>query len=500
MKKYILTILSILTLNSCDLDLQPESSLTYNNFWGSEETMNADLIGIYSKFRDYNFTLFALGDLRSDIYFNGETLETPFYTNVINQDVSPERIAFNNWGNFYGFIHYLNDFIENAPKVKVKNEREKELMLAQVYGIRAFIYFTMMKTWGDVPITTEKIKDPTNLASLNKKRSPKEKVFEQVKKDIEQSLKLYGTENRLWKGLNVFWSKDATLALKGEAFLWSGEVLGKGEADFTIAKDALEQIKQFSLVPKYEDLWGSKNENNAEFIFALDYKINEQTNFYNGIVTGQNRDLQLLYNSEGENMLSFNSNGQNRIGPANSLIEKMYYGTGDSRPASTFIYLYSEKNNYPNFTPDKYRGAILKKFAGELVDGNRQGIQNIPLYRYADVVLMLAEAKNKLGQDPSTEINQIRRRAYGDNFNSKLEYRNQGKEANTEAILEERLKEFVGEGKRWWDLVRAGNKYIFEHIPNIDASTAYKIYYPISIEMINNDPNNLTQTEGYSTK
>uniref|UniRef100_UPI0039A74508 RagB/SusD family nutrient uptake outer membrane protein n=1 Tax=Ornithobacterium rhinotracheale TaxID=28251 RepID=UPI0039A74508 len=499
MKKYILTILSAFALSSCNslLDLEPESSLTYNNFWGSEETMRANHIGIYSKFRDYNYNLFLLGEVRSDIYFNGLTLETQSFANIINQDVTPDKISFDSWGGFFGLIHYLNDFIENAPKVNVKNPREREIMIAQVYGIRAFVYFTMMKTWGDVPVTTETLKDPTNIAVLNKKRSPKAEVFKQVKEDIEKSLELFGNDNSLWTGSNAFWSKAATLTLKGEAYLWAGEVLNTGNADFATAKEALSQITQFSLVPRYADLWGSQNENNAEFIFTFDYKVGERNNFYNDIITGQNRDLQLLYNAEGENMLSFNSNGQNRIGPAQNIIEKMYYNSGDSRPASTFIYLFSEKNNYPTFVADKYRGAIMNKFAGELVDGSRQGVQNIPLYRYADVVLMLAEAKNKLGEDPSAEINLIRKRAYGTNFNSSLEYTNQGKDANTEAILEERLKEFIGEGKRWWDLVRAGEQYVIEHIPNIDASTTYKIYYPISRTMINNDPNNLTQTEGY---
>jgi len=140
---------------------------------------------------------------------------------------------------------------------------------------------------------------------------------------------------------------------------------------------------------------------------------------------------------------------------------------------------------------------VLKKFLGRIYDdGQRKNFNNIPLYRYADVVLMLAEAKNNLGEDPSAEVNAVRQRAYGVNYPEYV-FVSGNQEANRKAILNERMKEFIGEGKRWWDLVRAGEGILFEEIATLDTSEAYKIYYSISESMLAND-DQLTQTEGYN--
>lgn len=125
----------------------------------------------------------------------------------------------------------------------------------------------------------------------------------------------------------------------------------------------------------------------------------------------------------------------------------------------------------------------------------RENYNNIPIYRYADVLLLLAEAKNHLNEDPSAEINAVRQRAYGANFPG-YQFTNGSKTENTNHILNERLKEFIGEGKRWWDLVRAGGNYVYDEIPTLNASDSHKIYYPISESMIAKDPI-LEQTEGY---
>lgn len=165
---------------------------------------------------------------------------------------------------------------------------------------------------------------------------------------------------------------------------------------------------------------------------------------------------------------------------------------------NTFIRLYTNDEGHYPYEPsdDTYKASVLKKFLGSIYDdGQRQNYNNVPLYRYADVVLMLAEAKNNLNEDPSAEINAIRQRAYGDNFED-YRFVNGDQASNRKAILDERFKEFVGEGKRWWDLVRAGEGLVFEELDALDASEAYKIYYSISQSMLAND-DQLTQTDGY---
>ncbi|UJH92950.1 RagB/SusD family nutrient uptake outer membrane protein [Antarcticibacterium sp. 1MA-6-2] len=109
----------------------------------------------------------------------------------------------------------------------------------------------------------------------------------------------------------------------------------------------------------------------------------------------------------------------------------------------------------------------------------------------------MAEAKNHLGEDPSEEINLIRQRAYGEDYDpAQHAYASGSQTENMNAILEERLKEFIGEGKRWWDLRRAGDDFVFQEIENLDQSTSYKLELPITLDMIANNLL-LEQTEGY---
>jgi len=492
MKKYITILIAIAMLSACELDMQPESQLTYNGFWDNEEAARAAHTGIYASYRGYAYTLWQMGELRSDIW-GGNTIESPFGIDLNENNISASIVPFGNWAGFYGLLHYINDFMTNAPAVPFQNESDRNHMLGQVYGIRAQVYYTMVKAWGDVPITTEPLLE-VDLEKLKKPRSPKSEVIQLIKDDLETSLSYFGNDNSFWQGKKVYWSKAATLALKGDVYLWSGQVLGGGNSDFNEAKSALNQISGFSLVD-YESLWGQGNESNNEFIFTFDYQQDQASNFY-GNFTGRGVDFDNLYDAEGNSMADFVVNGASRFGPSDKTLLALN-DTNDLR-RNTFIRLYSDGEYHIPYQPndETYKGSLLKKFLGIVGDdGLRKNYNNIPLYRYADVLLMLAEAKNHLGEDPSSEINTVRARAYGDNFEGH-EFSSGSQQANAQTILDERFKEFIGEGKRWWDLVRTGENFVFAEIATLDASEAYKIYYPVSQSMLDND-SELTQTEGY---
>ena len=120
------------------------------------------------------------------------------------------------------------------------------------------------------------------------------------------------------------------------------------------------------------------------------------------------------------------------------------------------------------------------------------------MYRYADVILLLAETKNLLGEDPSGEINQIRERAYGENYMPLIHsYTNGSQTENANAILDERYKEFIGEGKRWWDLRRAGDSFVFDNVSFLNPGDEFKLVLPITTDMIGRNPL-LEQTPGYN--
>ena len=203
MKKYIISLLSLVLLfGACDLDIQPQSDLTFKGFWDTEEAARAAHLGIYGRYRNYAGTFWTMGEVRSDIW-GGLTIEEPSNIELINNNISTSQVYFSNWANFYGLMHNINDFLKNAPNVTFRNESDKNHMLAQVYGIRAQIYYTMLRAYGDVPITTEPLVE-IDLEKLKKPRSSKEDVMKQVKSDIAKSLELFGSENRLWLNKNIY--------------------------------------------------------------------------------------------------------------------------------------------------------------------------------------------------------------------------------------------------------------------------------------------------------
>jgi starch-binding outer membrane protein, SusD/RagB family len=496
--KVITAFILIFALGACEneLEIQPESTLTYNGFWESEEAASAAQVGLYAKFRDLNLTFWTLGEVRSDIW-GGPTLESPSNLNLINQNISSTLVPFGNWAGFYGYIHQLNDFLFNIEGIEFSNEDAKNHLIGQVHGLRAYVYYTMLKTWGKVPITTEPLID-ANPSELARARSSREEVMELIKSDLSQSLEAFGDDESFWNNQRIYWSKAATLTLKGDVYIWSGKLLGGGDSDYTEAKFALEEVRgmNLELLDNYNDLWGEENENNNEFIFKIDYTQGEAGNFYNGLFSGGSGGLNAIWDDRGNSMSDFVSNGGNRYGPSLKTLETID-DMLDARRDGTFIRLYNNDDGHIPFDTEGYLASILRKFLGVIEAGTRLSNNDVPIYRYADVILLLAEAKNNLGEDPTEEINQIRMRAYGDNYDETVHaYVDAGQVENTRAILEERLKEFIGEGKRWWDLRRAGGNFIFEEVESLDQSEAYKLELPITPAMIANNPL-LEQTEGY---
>ncbi|MBL7726501.1 MAG: RagB/SusD family nutrient uptake outer membrane protein, partial [Dinghuibacter sp.] len=244
----------------------------------------------------------------------------------------------------------------------------------------------------------------------------------------------------------------------------------------------------------YADIFDpTKKANNKEIIFAINYELQQA-------LLGVFGSFQV--NSIQATTLSFAQaatpsvssvypyvNGANRVGMNQAMINRLTAAPADQRITNSFRVMYS------NAAPFGTRGILLTKYIGTTAGTSQIYNNDFPIYRYADVLLLLAEAKAKLGEDPSAEINAIRQRAYGAGYTP---HTNGSITANMNAILEEYLREFIGEGKRWWALRRAGDSYVYANLnPTYfsPASTA-KFLLPISQAMLTADPF-LTQTPGY---
>jgi hypothetical protein len=505
---YFLTGITLFFLGGCDklsLDLAPDSVVADGNYWKTPEQFETFITGIHSRMRTNEFNFMILGELRSDVFgdnpFTGEATQgmERFWYNTINS----QNTGITNYADLYSSINQINLLISKTIPTTGLLDADKNYYLGQAYGLRAFNYFHLLRTWGDAIITTE----PSvtfELNALAKAASSVADVMALIKSDIDNSEMYFGSAYSFKFNDKAFWSKAATLMLKAEIYLWDSKQMGGGIASASVARSALTDIQTnipaLGLMTNFKDIFPSSSvsasKNNKEIIFALrnnilDYMMMGGTyaknflpqadligNFWDSIANAKiDRAVENYYVSQlrapirKTTLWSFNND--------------------DSRK------LASVKGGYTKDALDVYTlaGCYLVKFPGKLDAGAKKIADDYIVYRYADLLLMLVEAKNILGEDFTTEINLVRARAYGAKYNPAIYgYPNQAIDAdNDEAILRERFLEFIGEGKRWYDLRRFGKSYVFKYTT---ASADYQLLWPIDKTTLTNN-RLLVQTPGY---
>lgn len=493
-------LFSVLTLGCTDpLDeVVPLNSLNRNLILTDPNAAMTLHSGVYSAFRGYHSTLFQLGEMRSEIWAGGLFTESEDagMRNYYTHNIGVNSVPAGNWAGFYSLIDKINTTITLFPSTPV-SEEQRNRVLAEMHGLRAYIYYTMLKAWGGVVITTEPITKMGGLSELYRERATPEDVMALIKADIEKSLAFFDGQNN-FTPKRVYWNRAATLTLKGDVHIWSGTHMGGGNADFTTAQQALEEVKSIpvlGLQENYANIFNPTTEtNNKEIIFAISYERDQAThgaygNFYVNTTQAGTLLLDPLTNPRRVSDVYPLVGGANRVGLSAAMINKLT-DPKDQRIRNTFQIMH--RNNPPTYP---IAGTLLTKFIGRVESGAQTFDNDFPVYRFADVLLLLAEAKTKSGADPSAEINLIRQRAYGATYTP---YVNSSQEDNMRAILEEDLREFIGEGRRWWSLRRAGNQWVFAYVNPLylSANQAYKLLLPITVNMLNSDPK-LRQTPGY---
>lgn len=469
------------------LELAPVSSITAGGFWVNEDNANGALNGMYVRFRDeVSSNFFFWGEARSETLSYG--LQASEGRERYFENTLDPTFAGPTWLRLYTIIHDANLIIKYAPEITFNREADKNQMLAEAYTMRAFIYFTMAKTWGGVPIVTEPTEGYDSETTFKERASTNE-VFELIKSDIEEALLLF--PNNSLSNSKAFWSKPAANMLKGEVYLWTGKKLNGGQQDITIALQALTESASspgLALLEDFDQVFRYQNKGNSEILFAVRFLDLESGANYNNALYIRDDQIPAGIEPEVEERIG-EGGGLNRMAP--SQIIRSVYQDEDQRKNATYaeITIPDENGN-----PDYY-GSLVMKYRGFVDPSGRRFIDDIIIYRYADLLLLIAEAKNAIGQDPSTEINQVRKRAYGDFFDSNR-FTNGSKEQNDEAILQERLLELAFEGKRWWDLIRFDKA--FEKVPSLQdrKNQIHLELWPISLSTISLN-SKITQNPGY---
>ncbi len=507
MKQIRNTIIAIagLLFASCNLlELGAIDQWSINNYWNTPEQCERFMTGLHYRLQQRATVLMQMGELR------GGTLSTEGVTSIgetasdiaaVTNQLAENTPVLSNWGDFYMDIYQMNHAIENIEGgCEFLSLKERSTYLGQLYGLRAFYYFHMLRTWGGVPLCDKPDVLHTNdMAALNKERSSEAETFRFILQDARTSCAHYAElDYSNYKGANCYWNKAASQCLKAEVLLWGAKVKPIGgdavlsadpAADLTEAVNALTEVESlYAPNAKFIDAFSPLGKDaNLETVLAIRYVLNESsTHFVNFTY---NPTLFTKYYDAAGNKIG------NVLNIASGFLRYEYsqecydsFDAADTRRDATFLQFYL-KDNDNNIYP---AGRALRKFLGETNNGKVQYTNDIPLYRYMDIALMLAEAYNE--QDNASAvtvwIEKVRSRAYGASY-PRFTYTS--KEAAEEAILAERTKEFIAEGKRWYDVRRMlGGKYAIELV-NDDMQ---KLLWPIDAGVLSKD-SKVKQNPGY---
>ena len=438
--KIILILLPILStiFMGCSkfLDQQPISSLSKEQFWKSPEDAQAWMAGMYDGMqKTLSFRYLEWGEVRSDNLENAGTglTQVKLLNNGLTSDMSQC-----DWTDLYKVISRANFAIKYIPLTPNVDPNVLKTYLGQAYAMRAYMYFFAIRVWGRVPLITEPYEGGTQKQFY--KRSPIDSIKTQIQKDLDQAVNIL-PDNAIVYYIN----KGGALAMKTDVHMWFKEY------DQAIAaSDALIALNRYSLVTNATD-W--KNmflipDGSKETIFNMYWSYLEDG-------TGSGTASMLASGSNTSNYKAQDSIWY-------SLVDR---GKKDARMWLCFdtVSMYNNGGKLPigylNYSDISKTGKFnewdFSKQAFKYYNNSQSDIR-IPLYRFADVMLLRAEALNQVNRklEAIKIVNDIRARlGFVETVESKI-----GTTPSTynleSVILAERKLEFFGEGKRWFDLIR----------------------------------------------
>ncbi|MEN6618043.1 MAG: RagB/SusD family nutrient uptake outer membrane protein [Rikenellaceae bacterium] len=450
--------LAMLSLSSCVdslLDKKPISSFSAESFYQNQAQAKAGVYGIYNSLQSTMGTNFAFwGEGRADnvkVKHSGET--TFLQNNTLTATISSA-----DWTSLYTLISRANYAIKNIPAVFPDGDATGNQLIGQSKALRALAYFYLVRVWGDVPLILEPYTQAGQDIFVSRDNS--ELVLDQIEEDLKYAAancvdKFNSTNDR------IMFNKGSANALLSQVYMWR-----KKYNEAIAAADLVLSNSLYSLVIDIT-AWGKMftDSYSTESIFEVGYN-ETQTN-----------GLRVLYAIGSDSHYT----------PSAKFMAS--FETDDLRRA----YIYDVTQTDPKAIW-KYLG---KGVSDEVATTSKQ---NIILIRLADIMMLKAEALNKLGGTTNVSnalklLEPIRRRA-GLTPALLTEAQAIAMYGTVEdAILHERSIELCYEGHRWFDLVRTG-KAISTMNPINGLSDVKNLVWPISNTTIDQNPN-IVQNEFY---
>lgn len=451
MKKYtflflILTAFGIAGCKKDFLNLQPTNTQSSANFYKTKDQFTQAINGAYKPLQGlYNGTFWALGEMRSD---NTSYEYDPYDQSGTNKMEIDEFRELNNndmvgafFESGYTDIGRCNVILGRLPAAKL-NAAVTDTIAGQAYFLRAFNYFNLVRMFGDMPLVLTEVESVGDAYKIATKTTAAN-IYTAIIADAQAAITKLPVRYTA--------AGDKGRVTKGTAETMLAEVY-MTQKKFDLAIPLLRAViasNVYSLNANYADNFDITKKNSAESIFEIQYMEGNNglgSDFVSTFVPWDyyDNDLTGFY---------FYNNAQNGWNiPTQDLINA--YEDGDNRKDASLI----------DFTSDEYGVDLpfIKKYVSKSA---LQGVtaNDFPVYRYADVYLMLAECLNEQGfaggGDAFKYLNLVRERAGLEDKsagNADPALNVSGQEAFRDAIAHERQVELAFENHRWFDLIRTG--------------------------------------------
>lgn len=443
--KFILPFL-LLIVSSCKdsfFEVTPRGQLTAENFFQTEEHALLATNAVYNVLRNWEIHVFAyIGctDILSDDADKGsEPNDATFLLEMDNLlfdagNLAPKTL----WDGYYRAIFRANIAIERIPEIKMNTTLQNRL-IAEAKFLRAYFYFNLVRWFGDVPLVTKQLTQD----EFKQSRAKSADIYAQIIADLKAAIEVLPEKSKQTPDEIGRATKGAAKGLLAKVYLTT--------KDYTNAeKYALEVINsnEYALLADYTKIFTQEGENASESVFEVGATVS--TERYDG--GSQYNEVQGV---RGDPNLGW---GFNR--PSDSFI--LEFEPGDPRREASILY---EGEVLPDGSaiiaknPRIFNARFNQKaWVPTHPGGNGSGPGNIRLLRYADVVLIAAEAANENGKTANalTYLNSVRKRARGTNTNILPDVTETDKVKLREKIWHERRVELGLEQQRWFDLLRTG--------------------------------------------
>lgn len=439
-------------------DLEPASSVTIDKVYKTASDYNVAVIGCYAKLQSQVNFYTECCEYRSDnLSLGAPTAGTQDRYDIDHFTEKPSNgILSSYWANFNNNVYRCNLLLDQIDGANFAENLKKQYK-GEAMFIRALNYFNMYRIWGGVPATKHVV---SAAEALKVARYSDEQMFDLIAGDLKEIV----DNNYLPE---TYSSADMGRATSGAA----KALLGKVYLTFhkwTEAKDILSQlIGKYQLVSPIAQVFDVDNKNNNEIIFAVHF----------------NKEIE----GEGHSYWYNLTNASDDTNQTSSLLNT--FPTGDARK-DLITYVQVEKNV-----------RLMNKFYDTKSPTFKTVGNDQILLRYADVLLMYAEALNEIQYDASEGslalkyLNAVRQRAGISNLTAK---QLPTQEKFRKSILVERQREFPYEGQRWFDLVRMGFAKSVMAENGVEIKD-YQLLFPIPQQEIEKvgDKSILWQNPGY---